>query len=184
MAAYKKLNSDYTLDTPDVFLTGNLHVAGIYETTTVVDLQVEDRNIVMNVGETGWGVGGNAAPGTSGLFVDRGLQANVGIRWKESIRNWEITADGTNYSNISTSGATAIVNDTNPHLGGNLVTNGFNIQFQTGTKIPPTLVTGNTVLYSSGIVGSAGSGLYVVNSKTASDELVTKSKAIAFSLIL
>ncbi len=45
MAAYKKLNSDYTLDTPDVYLTGNLHVAGIYETTTVVDLQVEDRNI-------------------------------------------------------------------------------------------------------------------------------------------
>jgi hypothetical protein len=33
MAAVKKLNTTYTLDTTDVYLTGNLHVLGVYDTT-------------------------------------------------------------------------------------------------------------------------------------------------------
>jgi hypothetical protein len=69
-------------------------------------------------------------------------------------------------------------------LGGNLITNGFNVQLQSLlTANPPTAISGNTVLYAD-TVGSAGSGLFVVNSGTASDELVTKSKAIVFSIIL
>jgi hypothetical protein len=187
MAAVKRLNTTYTLDTTDVYLTGNLHVLGVYDTTNVTNTNVEDKDIALNVGEQGWGVGGNAAPGQSSLIVDRGLQANVALRWNEIYDNWEITTDGTTYANIATSassGITAVVQDTSPRLGGNLVTNGFNVQFQSLlTANPPTAVGSNVILYAD-TVGSAGSGLFVVNSGTASDELVTKSKAIVFSIIL
>ena len=187
MAAVKRLNTTYTLDTTDVYLTGNLHVIGVYDTTNVTNTNIVDKDIVLNVGENQYGVGGNAAPGQSGIIVDRGLQANVAIRWNEIFENWEITTDGTNYGNILTSaggGLTVIVQDTSPRLGGNLVTNGFNIQFQELlTANPPTAVSGNAILYAD-TVGSAGSGLFVVNNGTASDELVTKSKAIVFSIIL
>jgi len=187
MAAVKKLNTTYTLDTTDVYLTGNLHVLGVYDTTNVTNTNVQDKDIALNVGEQGWGVGGNAAPGQSSLIVDRGLQANVALRWNEIYDNWEITTDGTTYANIATSassGITAVVQDTGPRLGGNLITNGFNVQLQSLlTANPPTAVASNVILYSD-TVGSAGSGLFVVNSGTASDELVTKSKAIVFSIIL
>lgn len=187
MAAVKKLNTTYTLDTTDVYVTGNLHVAGVYDTTTVTNTNIEDKDIALNVGESGWGVGGNASPGTSGIIVDRGLQANVALRWNETSDVWELTTDGSSYSTILTSGGsglTAVVDDTSPRLGGNLITNGFNLQFQSLlTANPPTAVAGNVILYTD-TVGSAGSGLYVVNSGTASDELVTKAKAIVFSIIL
>ena len=187
MAAVKRLNTTYTLDTTDVYLTGNLHVLGVYDTTNVTNTNVEDKDITLNVGEAGWGVGGNAAPGQSSIIVDRGLQANVAIRWNEIYDNWELTTNGSGYSNIATSsssGITAVVQDTSPRLGGNLVTNGFNVQFQSLlTANPPTAVGSNVILYAD-TVGSAGSGLFVVNSGTASDELVTKSKAIVFSIIL
>ncbi len=187
MAAVKRLNTTYTLDTTDVYLTGNLHVLGVYDTTNVTNTNVEDKDITLNVGEAGWGVGGNAAPGQSSIIVDRGLQANVALRWNEIYDNWEVTTDGTTFSNIATaasSGITAVVQDTGPRLGGNLITNGFNVQLQSLlTANPPTAVASNVILYSD-TVGSAGSGLFVVNSGTASDELVTKSKAIVFSIIL
>ena len=184
MAAVKRFNTTYTIDTTDVYLTGNLHVIGVYDTTNVTNTNVQDKDIALNVGEQGWGVGGNAAPGQSSIIVDRGLQANVALRWNEIYDNWEITTDGTTYSNLATTASSKVVNDTAPRLGGNLITNGFNIQFQPLlTANPPTAVSGNAILYAD-TVGSAGSGLFVVNDGTASDELVTKSKAIVFSIIL
>lgn len=205
MAAVKKFNSNLLIqstgisaniildaetvyvDAVDAYITGNLHVAGVYDTTSVTNTNIQDKDIALNVGETNYGVGGNAAPGQSGIIVDRGLQANVALRWNEIYDNWEVTTDGTTFANILTgsgTGLTAIVQDTTPRLGGNLITNGFNVQLQSLlTANPPTAVSGNAILYSA-TVGSAGSGLFVVNSGTASDELVTKSKAIVFSLIL
>jgi hypothetical protein len=176
------------IDAGDAFITGNLHVAGVYDTTTVTNTNIQDKDIALNVGETGWGVGGNASPGTSGLIVDRGLQANVSLRWNETTDVWQLTTDGSTFNTILTAGGggglTAVVDDTTPRLGGNLITNGFHVRFQPLlTANPPTAVSGNAILYAD-TVGSAGSGLFVVNSGTASDELVTKSKAIVFSIIL
>ena len=187
MAAVKKLNTTYTLDTTDVFVTGNLHVAGVYDTTTVTNTNIQDKDIALNVGETGAGVGGGS-PSSSGIIVDRGSLANVALRWNEITDVWEVTTDGSSYNTILTSGGggglTAVVDDTSPELGGNLATNGFHIQFDTPIVNPPVgNVAGKTLLYAAN-VGSAGSGLFVVNSETASEELVTKSKAIVFSIIL
>jgi len=205
MAAVKKFNSNLLIqstglsanitldaetlfvDAADAFITGNLHVAGVYDTTTVTNTNIQDKDIALNVGETLYGVGGNATPGSSGIIIDRGLQANVSLRWNEIYENWEVTTDGVTFANILTgagAGLTSVVQDTTPRLGGNLITNGFNVQLQSLlTANPPTAVAGNVILYSD-TVGSAGSGLFVVNSGTASDELVTKSKAIVFSIIL
>ena len=186
MAAVKKLNTTYTLDTTDVYVTGNLHVAGVYDTTTVNNINVEDKDIALNVGETGAGVGGGS--GTSGIIVDRGSLADVALRWNDTTDVWQLTTDGSTFNTILTAGGggglTAVVDDTTPRLGGNLITNGFHVRFQPLlTANPPTVVSGNAILYAD-TVGSAGSGLFVVNSGTASDELVTKSKAIVFSIIL
>ena len=185
MATVKKLNTTYTIDTTDVYLTGNLHVSGVYDTNNVTDTYILDRNIYLNSGESGAGVGGD---GYSGLIVERGSSANVALRWNESTDVWELTTDGSAYTTILSSASggtalTAIVQDTGPRFGGNLITNGFNLQFQASQFYPPLAVAGNVILYSS-TVGSAGSGLFVVNSGTASDELVTKTKAIVYSIIL
>jgi hypothetical protein len=190
MPSTKRLNGTYTIDSTDVYLTGNLNVAGVYNTTTVDNTTIKDRDITLNSGETGWGVGGNANPQTSGLYVDRGLTGNVAIRFNEVTDIWELTEDGDTYEHILTSGATGgtglehIVEDLSPQLGGNLETNGFHIQFDQTTYVPTANVN-NTKIYA-GNVQSAGSGIYVVNSETEAggDELVTKSKAIVFSLIL
>jgi len=163
-----------------------LHVRGVYDTVTVTNTDVADRTIALNVGEADWGVGGNASPGTAGLIIDRGLAANVALRWNESVKNWEITADGSTYANILTgtgTGLTSIVQDTVPQLGGNLATNGYHINFQTPTITPTTAGSGNTLVYA-GTVGGGGSGLYIVNGSSSGQELVTKTQAIVFSLIL
>ena len=187
MATVKKLNTPYTIDTSEVIITGKLTVAGVFDTQTVTNTNIVDKDITLNAGESGAGVGGGS-PSTSGIIVDRGSLANVALRWNESTDVWELTTDGSAYTTILSSASggtalTAIVQDTGPRFGGNLITNGFNLQFQASQFYPPPFVPGNVILYSS-TVGSAGSGLFVVNSGTASDELVTKSKAIVFSIIL
>ena len=202
MAAVKKFNSNLIVqstgisanitldaetvyvDAVDAYITGNLHVAGVYDTTTVTNTNVQDKDIALNVGESGAGVGGGS-PSTSGIIVDRGSLTNVALRWNETTDVWQLTTDGTTFSTILTSGSgglTAVVDDTSPQLGGNLETNGFHIQFD-NTLITPSAVP-NAVLIGAAAPGSAGSGLFVVNSSTALDELVTKSKAIVFSIIL
>lgn len=184
MATVKRLNSSYTIDTADVYLTGNLHVVGAYDTTNVTDSTILDRNLYLNSGETGAGVGG-ASPSTAGIIIERGSLANVALRWNETADYWEITKDGSTYYEIAstaTTGITAIVQDLNPQLGGNLQTNGFHVQFDAAV-IVPTATASKTKLYA-GAVGGGTTGLYVVNTTVASEELVTKTRAFGFSLIL
>jgi hypothetical protein len=184
MAAVKRLNTTYTLDTSEVIITGNLTVQGVQTSLETTNSTLKDNIIVLNDGEAGAGV----TLGTSGILIDRGSSTDVALRWTEADGgSWQVTSDGTNYANILTGTAaalTSVVQDTSPRLGGNLITNGFHVRFQPLlTENPPTAVSGNAILYAD-TVGSAGSGLFVVNSGTASDELVTKSKAIVFSIIL
>ena len=89
MAAVKKLNTTYTLDTTDVYISGNLHVTGftnvtIYDTNTisVTNTNVADRTIALNVGETAWGVGGNAAPGHDAASSSTGISTSCTLSWE------------------------------------------------------------------------------------------------------
>jgi len=193
MAAVKKLNTSYTIDTTDVIITGNLTVQGSQTAIETTNTTLKDNTIVLNDGETGAGV----TLGTAGLLIARGSLANVSLHWNESVDKWQVTNDGTTYSNLvaSSTGLTAIVDDTAPVLGGNLNTNTYTISSNVGnlkfdgniqinnTAVAPTAVTGATVVYAA--TPSAGaSGVYVVNGEAVNEELITKKRAFAFSILL
>ena len=82
-------NSNVTIDTDSVIITGNLTVRGnvtaIYSNTQVIT----DNIITLNAGETGNGV--STLGTTSGVEIDRGVApgGNVRIIWNETSKNWE-----------------------------------------------------------------------------------------------
>jgi hypothetical protein len=193
MAAVKKLNTSYTIDTTDVIITGNLTVQGTQSALETTNTTLKDNIIVLNDGETGAGV----TLGTAGVLINRGSSANVAIRWNESIDRWEITNDGSTYSviNSSTSGNFALIEDSNPVLGGNLNTSTYTLSSNVGnlkfdgniqinnTAVAPTAVTGATVVYA-GTPDAGTSGVYIVNGSATNEELITKKRAFAFSILL
>lgn len=195
MATVKKLNTTYTLDTTDVIITGNLTVQGTQTLVESTDTIIKDRIIVLNSGETGAGVTLESA----GIEIDRGTSADVSIRWYEPYGEWQLTKNGTTFSNIAAftgaTGITAVSEDHNPALGGNLNTGSFYITSTTNNvriggnlelvnqTVSPSAVTGATVVYAA-TPGAGTSGVYVVNGSAANQELVTKARAFGFSLIL
>lgn len=196
MAAVKKLNTSYTIDTTDVIITGNLTVQGIQTSVESTDTVITDKTITLNNGETGDGVG-PAGAGFSGIEIDRGNFANAGLRWNESTDRWQIDS-GSGWVNISTStgaGGITVEDDANPTLGGNLNTNGYtisslvnNVNFSgnlqlNNTLVAPSAVTGATVVYAA-TPGAGASGVYVVNGEAVNEELITKKRAFAFSILL
>lgn len=193
MAAVKRINTSYTIDTTDVIITGNLTVQGSQTAIQTTNTTLKDNIIVLNDGEVGAGV----TLGTAGIAVARGSLANVALRWNESVDKWQVTNDGTTYSNLvaSSTGLTAIIEDTAPALGGNLNTNSWTLSSNVGnlkfngniqinnTAVVPTAVTGATVVYAA--TPSAGaSGVFVVNGEAVNEELITKKRAFAFSILL
>ena len=193
MAAVKKLNTSYTIDTTDVIITGNLTVQGSQTAIETTNTTLKDNVIVLNDGETGAGV----TLGTAGIAVARGSLTNVALRWNESIHKWELTNDGSTYSVItsSISGGTILSDDLVPALGGNLNTNGYTISANVGnvkfggniqinnTLVAPTAVVGATVVYAA-TPGAGASGVFVVNGEAVNEELITKKRAFAFSILL
>ena len=193
MAAVKKLNTSYTIDTTDVIITGNLTVQGSQTAIQTTNTTLKDNIIVLNDGEVGAGV----TLGTAGIAVARGSLANVALRWNEAVDKWQVTNDGTTYSNLvaSSTGLTAIIEDTAPALGGNLNTNSWTLSSNVGnlkfngniqinnTAVAPTAVTGATVVYAA-TPNSGASGVFVVNGEAVNEELITKKRAFAFSILL
>lgn len=195
--------SNITLDTSEVVILGNIKITGTYDTQSVTDTLIKDRNIFLNAGETAWGVGGNSVPGTSGIIIDRGTTGNAELRWDESLKSWQATEDGgvtwkyLLQSSNSSSGLTDIVYDPSPQLGGNLDVQGYtifssatakNISFEgniqiNNTVLAPNLVANSTVIYAAS-PAAGQSGLFVVNQTSTNEELVTKRRAFGFSLLL
>jgi hypothetical protein len=213
MSTNKRISGDYNLETisgnvgitSDVTITGNLTVTGTSTEIVSTDTAITDRVITLNDGETGAGVTG----GTSGIEVDRGSSTNARLVYDESDDRWKIDSGSGSLVAIATSasgnvGLYNIVEDTTPQLGGDLDVNGQSIisasngnivvapngsgELQIdGTAIrvenssAPSAETGYNKLYA-GTVSSGGSGLFFVNDD-ASDELVSKSKAIVYGII-
>jgi len=208
MAIVKNLNSDYflrtngndiTLDSSDVYVVGNLIVSGNSTTISTTNTDVEDNLLRLNVGETGAGV--TQRPGdiaaASGIGIDRGSLPPVLLIWNEEVDKWQITTDGTLFSNllVSSTGTIALVDDPEPTLSANLNTrtnhifsSNNNVIFNSNIQLnkvsaTPTLVANATVVYAD--TPAAGtSGVYVVNGSASNEELVTKTRAFGFSLIL
>ena len=172
-----------TLATPDVYIIGNIHVEGDYDTINVTNTNVKDRDLTLNASETGAGVGG-ASPENAHIYIDRGTLGDAAIRWNESLDSWQISSNiSQGFSTLSGGGITAVVEDSSPRLGGNLRTNSFHISLNTPLVTPPQVESGNVLLYA-GTINAGQSGLYIVNESQSNQELITKTRAFGFSLIL
>jgi len=192
--------------TTEIFrVLGDLVVTGHTATVSETNLNISNNTILLNEGEAGAGI----TAGSSGLYIDRGSLSDVGLRYDETTNTWQGTNDGTNWeyllsSSNGSTGLTAVVEDTTPELGGNLdvLTNSIvsssnrnitlapngsgqvvlNTEFRViNTPSAPNATAGYNTVYATS-PGSGGSGLYVKNS-TVNDELVSKAKAIVFSII-
>lgn len=207
MPAVKSVNGNYTITnkntalanvivaTHTMYVDGNLLVGGNTTQITKTDLNISDNIITLNKGEIASGV----TLGYAGLEVDRGSAANVSILWNESIDKWTITTDGTTFANISTSsgsGATALVDDPNPTLGGNLnvlartiySSNVNVIKFENNLAVSTTTVNPAAVSNYNIITAKTpelgGSGLYTTNTTNSTREIPSTRKSIVYSLVL
>lgn len=197
-------NIGITSDT--VTITGNLTVTGTQTTVNSTDTAINDRVIVLNDGESGAGVTG----GTSGIEVDRGSSTNARLVYDESSDSWKLDNGSGSLVAIATSasgnvGLYNVVEDTTPQLGGALDVNGQSIISASNGNIvvapngtgelqldsnavrilnnpsTPSSESGYNKLYAK-TPSSGGTGLFFTNT-TASDELVSKSKAIVYGII-
>jgi hypothetical protein len=185
MSSTKRISGDYNITNKDVFganitisthtltIDGNLLVGNITN-ATVTNTDVEDNIITLNKGETGSGV----TLGNAGIAIDRGSSSTVMLRWNEAIDSWQVTSDGSTYANIATtsgSGTTLsnVYADSSPRLGGNL-----NITSRT------LYDTGSNVTIYAGTPAGGGSGVFANTATTSNQELVTKTKAIVYALIM
>ena len=201
MSTTKRINGDYKVIADNMTITGNLTVSGTQTTVNSVDTAINDRVIILNDGESGTGISG----GTSGIEVDRGSSTNARLVYDESNDKWSIDNGSGALTPISSSAGGAglenIVEDTTPQLGGDLDVNGNNIgQASADVTIlaeevnldadavrilnnpgTPSSESGYNKLYAA-TPSSGGSGIFFTNS-TATDELVSKSKAIVYGII-
>lgn len=196
----------------EVSINGNLVVTGTQTVFTAVNLAVGNHEIVLNAytpAIPGSIIDANTDPGFGNAFIviDRQIYntANVSIMWNQPLGQWMLTNDGVTYDKIVTSNngyLTAIVEDTNPVLGANLHTNSFSITSNSNVVISPTLntqidsviqlkelsvaptanIAGYNTVYAA-TPDAGGSGVFVLNESSKNEELVTKRKAIVYSLI-
>ena len=208
MKSFKRVDGDYTielinntdvltLDCETVEVTGNLQVTGNVTYIDTEVLQVTDPFITLNKSNT------DSYSSNSGIITHKTGSTFAGLRWNDTDNQWEISnstnEDGTSgsWSEIGTAVAGSVAGS-NTHIqfnnsgsfGGeaafvydydaNQIGLDGSIRL-TDQSSAPANVAGATVLYAN-TVGSGGSGIYFVDD-SASDELVSKSKAIVFGII-
>ena len=193
-----------TTDTFKIF--GNLFVQGNTSVINVANISTADPTITLNSNVT------SPFQGNSGIQVNRGSgYAEPALYWNETVLAWQTVtniADIGTYINIGSGAGTGSVGtgvaghlpfyatstDTVVDAGNNLTWNGANLLTITGnvqttglrfanTAGVPAAVTGNVALSGNTTGGTAGgTGIYF-NNNVESDELVSKTKAIAYSII-
>ena len=92
-------NSNVTFN--DLIVSGNLTVSGTTTSINTETLTVDDNIIVLNNNVT------STPTENAGIEIERGTSANVLIRWNETNDKWELTNDGTAYSDIATASSVA-----------------------------------------------------------------------------
>lgn len=176
MPSVKKVSDHYFITAPEVTITGNLTVAGTQSSVESTDSVISDRQIVLNNGETNAGITGQLM---SGLEVDRGTLPNAMLVFDEADDKFKLSTDGgaswlyvlTGAASSGT-GLSAVVDDTSPALGGNL---------EVGTQTLNN--TADSISLSLATEAGGGTGVYVTNSSATNEELITKRKAMVYSLI-
>lgn len=77
-------------------VTGNLTVSGTTTSVNTETINLADNIITLNSNATG------SPTENAGIEIERGTADNVALRWNEANDKWELTSDGTTYSNITT----------------------------------------------------------------------------------
>jgi hypothetical protein len=206
-AAAVVIGSD-TRNDATLTVNGNLTVMGTQTTINSVNANIADNIITLNSG-----LAANIAPTlNAGIEVNRGSSPTATLRWNETLDRWEITDSAGNFQAIIFGNSTsfALINDPAPTLGANLVVNNFSITTDythpdvliapkrdtvvdsaiflkrlTGMDQPIEASGDHNYIYGGDPAGG-GSGVYVfhnTSTTTARPELITKSKAIVYSLI-
>ena len=78
-----------------ITVNGNMTVNGTQTVINTTTLKVSDNEITLNNDVTG------TPTENAGIEVERGLSANVRIRWDETVDRWQFTNNGSNYTNIA-----------------------------------------------------------------------------------
>jgi hypothetical protein len=208
MTTYKRIDGDFYIQTvyppeqkvyidTDTTVSGNLVVQGNLTYINVSELNVTDPFILVNASNTG------TYQSNSGLLTHKTSSDYAGIRYNDNSGSWELSvstgASGTTgtWTPIATGssvtpggGNTAIQFNDGGTFGGNAAfafdyaTSRLTINGTTAIgykSIPPATVANSATLVAN-IPGSGGTGIYF-NNDSNQDELISKSKAIVFSII-
>ena len=81
-------------DDKSVVIEGDLTVRGTTTSVNSNEVNIGDNIIVLNSDETG------APSQHGGIEIERGTSENVALRWNETTDKWQVTTDGTNYTNL------------------------------------------------------------------------------------
>lgn len=207
MTSYKRIDGDYYIttinpgdkvyiQTDEVDVAGNLTVSGNLTYINVTELNVTDPFILVNASNTG------TYSSNSGLLTHKTSSDYAGLRYNNNSAQWEIS------TSTSSSGITGTWQ---PIIAGGITASGANteIQYNDGGVLganaaftfdyansqmtldgtlalayngaTPSSIA-NTATVTSDIPGSGGTGIYF-NNNSNQDELISKSKAIVFSII-
>jgi hypothetical protein len=198
MATYKNISGDWyiTVDSGvgTIYVDGNLDVTG--NITYVSEIAVNDAFIAVAANN-------NGTVTSMGMIATKVANTQwAGLRFNTITSQWEISpqvygngAPITAYATIATGNVTvgganteiqfnnagtfgANINLTYDFTSSKLTLQGHQVFGNTAT---PANVANSVAVYSN-VVGAGGTGLYFTSS-AANDELVSKSKAIVFSII-
>ena len=208
MAISKTTSTDYTVNlgpfdsgtsswTGTMYINGNLNVSG--NVTSVSDIAVNDAFIIVAANNTG-------TVTEMGLVAQKTANTFAGLRFDVASNAWQISSSVSfngapvasytniltgNIGNVSVAGSDtqiqfndggafgATANLTFDKTINKLTLNGHQAFGNIGST--PAPVANSVVLYNKA-VGAGGTGVYAVSS-SVDDELVSKSKAIVFSII-
>jgi len=198
-------DDNVNIQTRTVNIDGNLNVVGnVQFVGSITDIQVQEATIsdpIITVGA-----------GNDGLFTALGIEvvknqslgSKAGLRWNTLSDHWEISKDNIVWHPIGASGL--LIDDPSPTLSAPLNTNNQAITGPNDVTISPTSTIVNinaslklphqtlapaaavdyTIVYAQAMK-EGGTALYVSTYDSAlnevKDELVSKSKAIIYSII-
>jgi len=206
MATYKRIDGDWNITsvnaadnvnitTNTLNVLGNLDVEGNLTYINVTELNVKDPFIVLNSSNTG------SYPSNSGILTHKTVSDFAGIRWSNTTSQWELSSSTTASGETGTwtpltaggnigGGNTDVQFNDGGFFGGNSAftfdktTNRVNIQGHVtlGNLASAPAIASNAVALFNQEIGAGDTGVYV-KSIDVDDELVSRNRAIAFSLI-